>query len=146
MADTRKSGAAATAYSSKVDLPTPGPPRSTSVPQRPPRAASRTWSIAARSGRRSSSTNSSRRRSTTRRGPAQSLRTTGAHRLSGRFHSGGQLDEPTSSSSGYFCPRPKNGAVRGRNGGSAVKAADFEQFETQRFDLRDQAIERRLVG
>ena len=104
MPQTRRSGAAVTAYSSSVDLPTPGPPRSTSVPLKPLRTASRTRSIAARSVRRSSSANSSRHRSSTRRGPAQSLRSTGDHRLPISYDPGCQLDEPTSLSSGDFSP------------------------------------------
>ena len=88
MLQTRRSGAEATAYLSSVDFPTPGPPRSTSVPLKPLRTASRIWSIAARSARRSSSTNSSRHRSSTRRGPAQSVRTIDAHRLPIPFHPG----------------------------------------------------------
>ena len=81
MLDTRRSGAASTAYRSSVDLPAPGPPRSTSVPLRPLRTASRTRSIAARSARRSSRTNPSRHRSSIRGGAAQSVRITGDHCL-----------------------------------------------------------------
>ena len=106
MPQTRRSGAAATAYLSSVDFPTPGPPRSTSVPLKPLRTASRTLSIAARSVRRSSSTNSSRHRSSTRQCSAQSVGTIDVHRLPMPFHPGCQLDEPTSSSSGDFRPQP----------------------------------------
>ena len=39
MLDTRRSGAASIAYRSNVVFPTPGPPRSITVPLKPPRTA-----------------------------------------------------------------------------------------------------------
>src|SRR6476661_10654834 len=62
------------------------------------------------------------------------------------FSSSCQLDESASLSSDDFWPWPITVRCARHDGGSAAGAADFEQFEAQRFELGQQPVQRRLVS